>query len=91
MKAGFIELKLDFSEKFNNERDELGKQINKLQSREAQFIHELRKKDQLFSSLQEQLKRAQKEKNVNFINSFTPVSGLPLQSKVQCYLTIETG
>jgi len=42
----------------------------KLQSREAQFIHELRKKDLIFVSIQEQLKKLQKEKNINYLNNF---------------------
>lgn len=47
----------------------MNKQILKFQSRETQFIHEIRKKDLLFSNLQEQLKKVQKEKNLSYSNN----------------------
>lgn len=56
-------------EKNNLEKEEMSKQIYKLQSRETQFVHELRKKELLFSGIQEQFKKLQKEKNIPYLNN----------------------
>ncbi len=50
------------------EKDDLCKQYIKIQNRDSQYQHELRKKDAMFKNLQEQLRKYQTEKPVK--NSF---------------------
>ena len=51
-------------EKAALEKDELSKTIVKLQSRDVQYLHELKNKENLYKKLQEQLKKIN-EKNIN--------------------------
>ena len=76
------------SEKINGEKEELQKQFNKMQSRETQFIHELRKKELIFANTQEQLKKLQKDKNILYVNSFASSQNLNLTNSMKVFFFI---
>lgn len=70
-------------EKAALEKDELSKTIVKLQSRDVQYQHELKNKENLYKKLQEQLKKIN-EKNINlaYRNSFEITSTLESKGPV---------
>lgn len=57
-------------EKYNKDREELLKDMGKLQSKETQYLHELRKKDMLYKTLQDTIKKSHLDKGIAYRNSF---------------------
>jgi hypothetical protein len=55
---------------YNTEKEELKKSFFKIQNRESQFQTELRRKDQTIKTMQDQVRKLQAEKNINYRNSF---------------------
>ena len=56
-------------EKLTVEKEEISKALLKIQNREAQYLHDMRKKELTLQNFQEQLKKYQKEKNIQYLNT----------------------
>jgi len=64
-------------EKNNAEKEEMKKAIFKIQGKESQFQHELRKKDALLKKCQEQIEKIQNDKKkLYYNNNFEITQGL---------------
>ncbi len=73
-------------ERMGKEKEEISKMYFKISHKEAQFSHEIKKRDGQFGRLQEQLKKLQSEKNVQYSNSMEFSSNLqtgPVQYRRQ--------
>ena len=68
-------------EKMNLEKEELSKMLVKLQSKETQYLHELRNRDNNYKRLQDQIKRLS-DKNINYKNTFEITSTLETKGPV---------
>lgn len=65
----------------NLEKEELSKMLVKLQSKETQYLHELRNRDNNYKRLQDQIKRLS-DKNINYKNTFEITSTLETKGPV---------